>query len=111
MTPMKNPERGSEEYKRLVQQEEMILEATELLYSLMEKTKITKADLARKLDRSKGFVTQVLDGSRNMTLRTLSDFGFALGYRVRIEAEPAGHRFILSRAPGEAASSLSSERR
>lgn len=83
----KDPKRGTDEYERLVQQEELILEATELIYSLMEKTGTSKADLARKLDRTKGYVTQVLAGSRNMTLRTLADFGYSLGYRITIDAD------------------------
>lgn len=76
------------EYERLVEEESLILEATERITEVMDAEGISKAELARRLDKSRAYVTQVLDGSRNMTLRTLSDLAFALGYRIRIEREP-----------------------
>lgn len=45
----------------------------------MEETQITRAELARRLGTSKGYVTQLLDGTANMTLRTVSDVFVALG--------------------------------
>lgn len=57
--------------------------------SLMEKRWVqNKAQLAERLGKSKAYVTQVLSGSRNMTLRTLADFAFALGFRVELKARP-----------------------
>ena len=76
------------EYLRLVEQETLIFEATEMLSELMEGDGVSRKELAEKLGRSKAFVTQILAGDRNMTLRTLSGFAFALGYRVKVVAEP-----------------------
>ncbi len=80
----------SHEYERLLNQEELILEATELIHQLLETTGTTKAQLAERLGTTRGHVTQVLNGSRNMTLRTLADFTFALGHRVMMDAAPFG---------------------
>lgn len=74
-------------YERLVQEESMILDATELVYGLLDSRGISKAELARRLDRSKGYITQLLDGSRNMTLRTLADVAHAIGVQLEIRVK------------------------
>jgi antitoxin component HigA of HigAB toxin-antitoxin module len=76
------------EYQRLVEQESLILEATEMLSELIEQSGENRKELAETLGRSKGFVTQILSGDRNMTLRTLADFAFALEHRVKMKAAP-----------------------
>lgn len=73
---------------RLFQQERLILSATERICELMEEKDINRKTLADSLGTSKSFVTQLLDGSRNMTLRTLSDVFLSLGYAVDIQTEP-----------------------
>jgi transcriptional regulator with XRE-family HTH domain len=78
----------SNDYQVLVAQEEFILAATELIFELMEKTGVTKAELARRVGRTRGYLTQLLDGNRNMTLRTLAELANALGYRPRLDALP-----------------------
>jgi len=76
------------DYEKLVEQETLIFEATEVISELIEAAGLTKKEVAERLGRSKGFVTQVLSGERNMTLRTLSDFAFALEHRITVEATP-----------------------
>lgn len=71
----------SEENARLVAQELLITEVTEAVWKVMQKAGVTKSELAQKMQTTKGHVSQVLSGSRNMTLRTLSDICFALGNR------------------------------
>jgi len=82
---------------RLLEQESLILEATEVLSELMARENISKAEMARRLGRSKSYVTQVLDGSANLTLRTLADLGWALGYSFRLQArnQDCGYRVSL----------------
>jgi antitoxin component HigA of HigAB toxin-antitoxin module len=43
------------------------LETTELIEELLELTGVNRKGLAERLGRSKGFVTQILSGDRNMT--------------------------------------------
>jgi len=59
-------------------QEKLILEVTELVASLMEKKGINKTELARRLGKGKSYITQLLDGTSNMTLRTIADVFVAL---------------------------------
>lgn len=67
-----------EAYDRLLRQERLILDVTEALAGALEDSGATRAELARRLGRTPGFVSQVLGGSRNLTLRTIADIATAL---------------------------------
>ena len=86
-TDVERFEGSSPRRKRLLREEELILDVTELLSSALEAKQMTKSELAEKLGKTKGFVTQVLSGNRNLTLRTIADIADALGYRVRMHKE------------------------
>lgn len=73
---------------RLFAQEGALLEASEEVWRVMNKQKVIKAELARRIGCSRAHVTEVLNGTRNMTLRTLSDLANALGYEVKIKLVP-----------------------
>jgi transcriptional regulator with XRE-family HTH domain len=95
---MKNSQGFPDVDQKLLQQEELILEATELLATIMSENKISKADLARRLGKSKAFVTQCLNGGQNLTLRTLADLFGAVGFRLQLGAKPGAqeaHRKII----------------
>ena len=84
---MTNTGSGShdEAYERLVRQEELILEVTERLVEALREKGVTKTELARRLGRTPGFVSQVLGGGRNLTLRTISDVAAALSLHPVLE--------------------------
>lgn len=73
------PKSKKDDYERLLAQERLILDATEAIVGLLEEQGVSRQELARRLGKSKGFVSQLLSGERNMTLRTLADLGYALG--------------------------------
>jgi len=73
-----------DQFARLLAQEELILEMTETLCELLQKENITRQALAERLGKSKGFVSQVLNGGRNLTLRTIADILNVLGYKIKI---------------------------
>ena len=95
-TPPKKPVPSNESFiarlkndpahARLLVQEETILEVTEMIHEVMAGKCISRSELALKLGRSKGFVSQLLDGTANMTLRTLADVLFALDCRLSTKA-------------------------
>lgn len=72
--------------KELIRQE-LIVSVTEQIWEAMEKAKLNKADLARMLGKSKGHVTQLLSGERNMTLATLADLAAAIGVKAQVRLE------------------------
>lgn len=75
------------ELERLYLQEGLILEATDLLCKIMEAEEFSRSDLANALGKSPAFVSQVLNGNRNITLRTLADFAAALGYEIKLSEQ------------------------
>ena len=88
--------------KKKIAQEQLILDVTESVFEQLEIQGKSKVDLAEAMGCSKAYVTQLLNGSRNMTLRTLSDVAFALdveprfevGFRDQLCQEPHWHTFF-----------------
>jgi hypothetical protein len=75
-------------HMRLFQQERAIYEATELLERVMRETGVSRTELARRLGRSKGWVTQLLDGEANKTIRTVADAFAVLGREYHSSQRP-----------------------
>src|SRR5438874_10283574 len=75
-------------HMRLFQQERAIYEVTELLESLMREMGITRAELAKRLGKSRGWVTQLLDEEANKTIRTVADAFAVLGHEYRSSYRP-----------------------
>ncbi len=65
----------------VLEQEHLILDVTEMIVELMNERGVTRSELADRLGKTKGHVSQLLSGSRNLTLRTLSDIFVALDFR------------------------------
>ena len=74
-----------EAYERLLRQERLILDVTEALAGALEDSGVTRAELARRLGRTPGLVSQVLGGGRNLTLRTIADIAAALSLQPSFE--------------------------
>jgi len=75
------------EYRRLYAIEGLIADAAELVARLMEEQGVNKAELARRLGKSRAWVTQLLSGKANMTMRTFAEVVHALGAQVKLGAE------------------------
>ncbi len=65
-------------------EEGAILEFTEALYIAMEAQGVTRAELARRLGTSQAYVTRVLSGNANFTLKTMSKLASALGMQLDV---------------------------
>jgi transcriptional regulator with XRE-family HTH domain len=98
-----NTKRGSEktlleeyleapEFAKLLAQEDLIMEVTETLCELLEKEKISRKELSDRLGKSKGFISQLLNGGRNLTLRTVADILHVLGYKVALTPYKEGEQ-------------------
>ena len=71
-----------------LRQEELLIEVTEALARALRETGITQTELSAKLGKTKGFVSQILGGGKNLTLRTLADVAGALDCKVQVELKP-----------------------
>lgn len=71
--------------ERAYAREDLVFNVTEDLLVMLEELDVSKTELARRLGKSKSYITQVLSGSRNMTLGSFSDICFALGFKPEIK--------------------------
>ena len=90
----------SEADKKALEAERLIVAVTERILLMMRRENFSKAELARRLGKSKSFVSATLDGSRNLTLRTLSSIAYALNLRVdvtieRQNAQPTSNIYVI----------------
>ena len=80
------------EFAKLMAQGDLIMEVTETLCELLEKEKVSRKGLAERLGKSKGFISQLLNGGRNLTLRTVADILHVLGYRGALKPFKEGEQ-------------------
>jgi len=73
---------------RLYQQERAIQELTDLACEIMQEQDVSRSELARRIGKTKGYITQLLDGRTNMTVRTISDVFVALDRAVHFQEGP-----------------------
>ncbi len=64
----------SDEERTLYARDLAMLVAADTIRTAMDARGVNKTEVARRLGRSKGFVSQLLNGTRNMTLGTLAEF-------------------------------------
>lgn len=74
------------EFRRLLSIESLVAEAAELIARLMAEQNVSKAELARRLNKSRSWVTQLLSGKANMTIRTLAEVAHVLEAEVKLSA-------------------------
>jgi len=84
-------------------------EVSNQIDALMKKENVSKAELARRLQKSRAYVTKILQGNANFTLDTLVRIAKVLGYKfapsfVPLEAEwqPAGAIHLSAKAARKA---------
>lgn len=75
--------------------QELIVSVTEQIWAALEEAGMTKADLARTLEKSKSHVTQLLGGQRNMTLSTLADISEAIGVKPHVVLMNLHHQPVM----------------
>lgn len=70
---------------------------TEALAAALEQSDMNQSKLAQKLGCTRGFVSQVFAGGRNLTLRTISDVALALGVKPKFSvcAEDDQSRYVF----------------
>lgn len=81
---------GDDNNARLYLQEKLIVDCTEEIWGRMDELNCSKSALADRLGTTRGYISQVLNGNRNMTLRTLADIAWALGMRPVITFQGPG---------------------
>jgi len=70
--------------ERAYAREELVYNVAEDILVALEDLNVSKKELARRLGKSRSYVTQILSGARNMTLGSFSDICFALGVKPNV---------------------------
>lgn len=81
---------STDERRREFAEEALIVDVAEQIWAAMDAAKVTKSEIAERLGKSKAFISQMLNGSRNMTLRSLADIAQCVGYKVRLSLKHEG---------------------
>lgn len=74
-------------HARSLAEEELIVDVSEEIWAALNGSGLSKAELAERLDVSRPRITNLLNGSANMTLRTLADIAYELGKRVSVSLQ------------------------
>lgn len=85
---------ADEEGRRILEQERLILEVTEAIATLLQDRGVSRSELARRIGKSPAFVTKLLRGDNNFTLRTLSDVFFALDRAAHLSLGDIGEGVV-----------------
>ena len=72
--------------------EEAILDFTEKVCEVMEAKNISRAELAERMGVSRAFVTKILNGTTNFTLKTMVSISTALDLGFGIQMPPKGFK-------------------
>ena len=72
------------DFRREFETEWASLRFTEEFESALERENQTKSGVARKLGKSRSFVTQCLRRGRNLTIKTMAELANSLGYELKI---------------------------
>jgi transcriptional regulator with XRE-family HTH domain len=78
------------EFRKLYAVEGLIADTAQMISDLLDHRKMKQADLARLLNKTPAYVSQLLNGKANMTVRTLAEVVYALGATVKIDALEEG---------------------
>lgn len=80
---------------RLLRQETLIVDVLEEVNRVLSSENISKTSLAQRLGKTKGYISQILSGGRNLTLRTVADVCWAIGYAPHFELRKDSHLAAL----------------
>ena len=84
-------------------EEGAIMAFTEALAIVMDDQRITRTELARRLGTSQAYVTRLLSGNANFTLRTMAKLAYALGMELDVGLRPQRATALPAESGGTAA--------
>lgn len=91
-----NRQTRTPEARRRYEEERLVLWTAEVVAEAMAEAGLTRAAVAEALGISRANVTQLLSGSRNMTLRSLAALAHACGMRAEVRIERSRGRHVGS---------------
>lgn len=86
---------------RIDQQEWLILQVTLHIEKLMQDQEVSKSELARRLGVNRAYITQLLDGQTNMTLKKVADVMLALDSSLVVDTASVGFQTTITPRPAD----------
>ena len=83
--------------------EGLVLDFTEQVVGKMIATNLRRSELAERLGTSRAYVTKLLDGQENMTLKTIVRVATALDLKVDLKLRPREAALKAKRQPAKKA--------
>jgi transcriptional regulator with XRE-family HTH domain len=80
--------RHDEVYQRQFERELLTEQAADLISEVRQSLALSQRELARRLDVSESRMSHVFAGRENLTLKTISDLGWAMGLRFELVPVP-----------------------
>lgn len=71
-----------------VLEESALAQAQSTIQNAIDQAAISRADLARRMERDRSFVSRMLSGSHNLTIKTMARSLAACGFEVRFQHVP-----------------------
>ena len=68
-----------------VLEEAALARAQSTIQNVMDEAKVSQADLARRMHCNRSFISRMLSGSHNLTIKTMARSLASCGYEVRFE--------------------------
>lgn len=73
--------------------------AQSTIQNAMDQADLSKADLARKMERPRSYVTRILSGSHNLTVKTMAKALLACGYEIEFGLTPIKWNWVREPQP------------
>lgn len=80
-------------------EESALAGAQAAIQNVMDRSGLKKADVARKMGRPASFISRMLRGGHNLTVKTLARALAACGFEVRFVARPIHWGWLTPTAP------------
>jgi DNA-binding phage protein len=102
---------GDAEMRAIAAEEQALVNACVMLTDAMLKTRVSRTSMAHRLGISPARITQMLDGSQNLTIRTIAKFLHAVDMELHMEARPSMQCLGIVRSPARRNTTFAQEPR
>lgn len=76
--------------------ERAVLDFTSALWQVMQRRRVSQSELSRRLGKNPAFVSRILNGASNVTIKTIVEMAHALDARVHIDIIEAESKPMLA---------------
>jgi transcriptional regulator with XRE-family HTH domain len=98
MNTLVNPAGDGQADVELLEEAALAL-AQSVIQNAIDESGVSRAEVARRMERNRSFVSRMLSGSHNLTVKTMARSLAACGFEVRFERVPIASNWIEASAP------------